>query len=1172
MSRLTQNTQDPLELDLDAHVEDDVRRIPQADDFEALARHLMKPVPDYPIVAEGHLVWEIADWAAVRKQDKVRGPQFSCGGFDWNVLLFPKGSNDTILLYMEPHPHEAGNWHVCAQFALSIWNPAHPEAHFLLGSSHRFSQSETDWGFSLFITMRDLGSPKAGQTHAIMEDNSVSITGYVRVLDDSATGVLWHNFVDYDLKTSTGFVGLNNQGATCYLNSLLQLYFTTKVFRDLVFQIPTEGTKGVPLALQRIFYLLLLANQPVETMELTKLFGWDSLDAFTQHDVQELNRVLMDRLEHAMKGTNLKDQLIRTFVGKMKLYIRCVNVPYELSREEDFWDIQLNVKGFKNLRALFENYIEVEMLEGENKYQAGEEHGYQEAKKGVVFRSFPPVLHLQLKRFEYDFMVDDLVKIDDRYEFPDRINLAPYLDEELPAEVRGENWHYKLHGVLVHQGSISNGHYYAMIKPEAHSDTWLRFDDDKVWRVTPTQVFEENFGANERLPAQLRTLTRAEHNEYYIRRATLAYMLVYYREENLDDVLPAQLAPIPGHVLAEIERERAERADLERSKREALFYMHVKVVTAAHFAHYSGFDTYPDPSETKLYDPAIFDERLYPKVLKVKKDATLAALREMVAQELGHAEPFRLLTVKHRNNKTNRPDEYLPEGLETTPVSTIYSRCFKRKYDEMVFFVQEPQRELQNVSSEPQEPEHFDHERVVKRLMDNSHHSHSGDTLLFVKYYDIHKQELRGVTYVSLSQDDVVGLLEPLLQKALGLQGPFLYYEEISHTRIERLDPTLTLEKSELGNGDIVTVQLDAKLEHTVTSHYHFLLTRMHVKVAPFKASDEDEDLDFVEEERPKKLTKSADFWILTQSLYAELALAVAKALDTDPDFLRLFLVNAEGTRLPLLTKLELSQVFPKQKAVSSVTLLEYETLNITLREYENMRLVKISWLTSILQVHVFDLLMPKTSTVADVIHKLIAKLNIPEEQWSQLLVWAGQDYKYADLIRFDRSIDDIDPQYELLCGYFPAEVEILVSHDMFKRLDERYTKALDIADEGVRREFEMAQKYLKLVNIVPVFHFYKSTSFCHSRPFIFAIFPDEPFADTLERLRKKLGLGTQAFEKVRIALADINSKGRYLDPEKTLVLLDETSKFDSQALLALDHPDRNLRRPNPFDKGISIK
>ena len=57
--------------------------------------------------------------------------------------------------------------------------------------------------------------------------------------------------------------------------------------------------------------------------------------------------------------------------------------------------------------------------------------------------------------------------------------MKPYLDEDLPED-ENQNWNYKLHGVLVHQGSISNGHYYAMIKPNANDDTWLRFDDDKV--------------------------------------------------------------------------------------------------------------------------------------------------------------------------------------------------------------------------------------------------------------------------------------------------------------------------------------------------------------------------------------------------------------------------------------------------------------------------------------------------------------------------------------------------------------------------------------------------------------------------------------------------------------------------------------------------------------------
>ena len=37
------------------------------------------------------------------------------------------------------------------------------------------------------------------------------------------------------------------------------------------------------------------------TIELTKSFGWKSLDSFLQHDVQEFNRVLQDKLEMKMK-------------------------------------------------------------------------------------------------------------------------------------------------------------------------------------------------------------------------------------------------------------------------------------------------------------------------------------------------------------------------------------------------------------------------------------------------------------------------------------------------------------------------------------------------------------------------------------------------------------------------------------------------------------------------------------------------------------------------------------------------------------------------------------------------------------------------------------------------------------------------------------------------------
>lgn len=269
-----------------------------------------------------------------------------------------------------------------------------------------------DWGFTRFYDIADLSHQSHAGKGPFLINNQTVISVYLRIVKDE-TGVLWHNFVNYDSRKETGYVGIKNQGATCYMNSLLQSLYCTNQFRKAVYQIPTEKddpTKSVALALQRCFYNLQYASDPIGTTELTKSFGWDSFEAFQQHDVQEFNRVLQDNLEEKMKGTPADGAISKLFEGKMKSYIKCINVDFESSRVEDYYDIQLNVKGKKNLVESFDDYIEVETLEGDNKYHA-EGHGLQDAHKGVIFESFPPVLHLQLKRFEYDFMRDTMVKV-----------------------------------------------------------------------------------------------------------------------------------------------------------------------------------------------------------------------------------------------------------------------------------------------------------------------------------------------------------------------------------------------------------------------------------------------------------------------------------------------------------------------------------------------------------------------------------------------------------------------------------------------------------------------------------------------------------------------------------------------------------------------------------------
>ena len=43
----------------------------------------------------------------------------------------------------------------------------------------------------------------------------------------------------------TGFVGLKNQGATCYMNSLLQTLFHTHEFRRAVYNMPLPPAEEV---------------------------------------------------------------------------------------------------------------------------------------------------------------------------------------------------------------------------------------------------------------------------------------------------------------------------------------------------------------------------------------------------------------------------------------------------------------------------------------------------------------------------------------------------------------------------------------------------------------------------------------------------------------------------------------------------------------------------------------------------------------------------------------------------------------------------------------------------------------------------------------------------------------------------------------------------------------
>ncbi|TWW69657.1 Ubiquitin carboxyl-terminal hydrolase 7 [Takifugu flavidus] len=556
-----------------------------------------------------------------RLSESVLSPSCFVRNLPWKIMVMPRFYPD------RPHQKSVGfflqcnaesdstSWSCHAQAMLKIINYKDDEKSFSRRISHLFFHKENDWGFSNFMSWSDVTDPERG----FIDDDKVTFEVYVQA--DAPHGVAW------DSKKHTGYVGLKNQGATCYMNSLLQTLFFTNQLRRAVYMMPTEGddsSKSVPLALQRVFYELQHSDKPVGTKKLTKSFGWETLDSFMQHDVQELCRVLLDNVENKMKGTCVEGTIPKLFRGKMVSYIQCKHVDYRSERIEDYYDIQLSIKGKKNIFESFKDYVATEQLDGDNKYDAGE-HGLQEAEKGVKFLTFPPILHLQLMRFMYDPQTDQNIKINDRFEFPDQLPLDEFLqkpDSKDPAN-------YILHAVLVHSGDNHGGHYVVYLNPKGDGK-WCKFDDDVVSRCTKEEAIEHNYGGHD--------------DDLSVRHCTNAYMLVYIRESKLSEVLlPMTDVDIPQQLVERLQEEKRVEAQKRKERQEAHLYMQVQMVTEDQFCGHQGND---------MYD----EEKVKYTVFKVLKSSTLQEFVQNLSQTMGFPQDqMRLWPMQARSNGTKRP-------------------------------------------------------------------------------------------------------------------------------------------------------------------------------------------------------------------------------------------------------------------------------------------------------------------------------------------------------------------------------------------------------------------------------------------------------------------------------------------------------------------------------------
>ncbi|XP_072111624.1 ubiquitin carboxyl-terminal hydrolase 48-like isoform X5 [Mobula birostris] len=193
-------------------------------------------------------------------------------------------------------------------------------------------------------------------------------------------------------KPGKHFVGLKNQGATCYLNTLLQTWFMTQEVKECIASCKEEDS--LICELRCLFERLSDGNErSLSTEQLTSQLN---LSVYIQRDIEECFRSLVNKLSSKM------DQ------------------DHKILKEKSL-----------------EQFLKEEKMEGDNKCYCNICDMKTETTSRYYFKHLPQILTFQLKRFEFDYNNMAFQKITGCITFP------PVLEFTRSQDARNE-WCRKL--------------------------------------------------------------------------------------------------------------------------------------------------------------------------------------------------------------------------------------------------------------------------------------------------------------------------------------------------------------------------------------------------------------------------------------------------------------------------------------------------------------------------------------------------------------------------------------------------------------------------------------------------------------------------------------------------------------------------------------------------------
>ncbi|CAG9467729.1 unnamed protein product [Pedinophyceae sp. YPF-701] len=354
----------------------------------------------------------------------------------------------------------------------------------------------------------------------------------------------------------SGYVGLKNAAATCYMNSVVQQLFMQPSIRANVlgtpapgvdFDLTQNGGPGAPSAsageesmheqLRDIFAHLAMSRQeyfiPQAFWRAYKDYDGNPIDVHEHQDAYEFVTRLADMVDQPLLDVRLRPALQSVLGGTFVHKVASRDPDGCNCRSEStegFINVSVDVAGHSGLIEALRAYVRTELLEGDNRYHCEPCGRKVDASRRTLFRGLPHTLLVHLKRFDFDHDTFQRLKISDRFAFPRDLDMTEFTEAgEAELSAHGSvdtaaGCQYELRGVVVHSGSAFAGHYYSYIQERVPGEggvptggQWLRFDDTLVTQWDIEALEEDCYGGT----ATVGGATMLRPNS--------AYMLVYER-------------------------------------------------------------------------------------------------------------------------------------------------------------------------------------------------------------------------------------------------------------------------------------------------------------------------------------------------------------------------------------------------------------------------------------------------------------------------------------------------------------------------------------------------------------------------------------------------------------------------------------------------------------------